>query len=86
MRLIDADNYEMDILKAYDDVTIELDVLNKQHTVDAIIIPDKATNGDMIMAMFNCMVIEISKGKVYVEHIYFPFDEAWWNATYKAKH
>lgn len=46
-------------------------------------LPDNATNGDIIMAMFNCMVIEVSKGKVYVEHIYFPFDEDWWNAPYK---
>lgn len=46
-------------------------------------IPEGATNGDMIMAMFNCMVIGISNGKVYVEHIYFPFDEEWWNAPYK---
>lgn len=41
------------------------------------------TNGDMIMTMFNCMVIEISKGKVYVEGIFFPFDEEWWNAPYQ---
>ena len=45
--------------------------------------PKGATNGDIIKAMFNCMVIDISKGKVYVEHIYFPFDEEWWNAPYK---
>lgn len=41
------------------------------------------TNGEIIMTLFNCMVIEISNGKVYVEHIYFPFDEEWWNAPYK---
>lgn len=53
--------------------------------VNVIIIPENATNGDMIKAVFNCMVIEISKGKVYVEGIYFPFDEEWWNAPYKAE-
>lgn len=53
--------------------------------VDVIPIPDGATNGDMIMAMFGCMVIEISNEKVYVEHIYFPFDEEWWNAPYKLR-
>jgi len=41
------------------------------------------TNGDMIMAMFNRSVIGVSKGKVYVEHIYFPFDEDWWNSPYR---
>ena len=40
------------------------------------------TNGDMIMAMFNCRVIGVSKGKVYVERIYFPFDEDWWKSPY----
>ena len=53
---------------------------------DAIIIPEGATNGDMIKAMFNCMVLCVSKGKVYVEHIYFPFDEDWWNAPYNKQH
>ena len=46
-------------------------------------IPDNATNGDIIKAMFNCMVIDITNGKVYVEKIYFPFDEDWWNSPYK---
>ena len=59
------------------------DMVEFAPTVDAIPIPEGATNGDMIMAMFNCMVIGISNGKVYVEHIYFPFDEEWWNTPYK---
>jgi len=46
-------------------------------------IADNATNGDVIKAMFDCMVIGISNGEVYVEKIYFPFDEEWWNAPYK---
>lgn len=46
-------------------------------------LPDNPTNGDMIKAMFNCMVIDIVREKVYVEKIYFPFDEGWWNAPYK---
>lgn len=41
------------------------------------------TNGEIIMTMFDCMVIEISNGKVYVEGIYFPFDEEWWNSPYQ---
>ena len=50
---------------------------------DSVILPDNPTNGDMIKAMFNCMVIDITNGKVYVEKIYFPFNEDWWNAPYK---
>ncbi len=53
--------------------------------VDAISIPKGSTNGDMIMAMFKCMVIDISDGKVYVEGIFFPFDENWWNASYRTE-
>ena len=46
-------------------------------------LPDNATNGDMIKAMFNCMVIDITNGKVYVEKFYVPFNEDWWNEPYK---
>ncbi len=56
---------------------------DKIPTTNAIPIPQGETNGDMIMAMFNCMVIGVSKGKVYVEGIFFPFDEEWWNAPYQ---
>jgi len=67
------------------------DVIDREDLIDNIqalppvtpTFPKGATNGDIIKAMFNCMVIDISKGKVYVEHIYFPFDEEWWNAPYK---
>lgn len=58
-------------------------VFNNKNACTPIYVPKGATNGDMIMAMFNCMVIGISNGKVYVEHIYFPFDEEWWSAPYK---
>lgn len=39
--------------------------------------PDNATNGDVIKAMFNCMVIDITNGKAYVEKFYIPFNENW---------
>ena len=58
-------------------------MLSQIPSVSAIRIPENATNGDMIMAMFDCMVLGVTKGKVYVEHIYFPFDEEWWNAPYR---
>lgn len=51
----------------------------------AVRIPQNATNGDVIKTMFNCMVMDITNGKVYVEKIYFPFDEDWWNAPYEGR-
>jgi hypothetical protein len=65
----------------YEDTMFALDMGIK--AIKQWSIPEGATNGDMIMAMFNCTVIGVSKGKVYVEHIYFPFDEDWWNAPYR---
>lgn len=50
---------------------------------NAVTLPDNATNGDVIKAMFNCMVIDITDGKVYVEKFYVPFNEAWWEAPYQ---
>ena len=43
------------------------------------------TNGEVIQAVFNVMVLTVKGGKVWVEKIYFPFDEDWWNAPYKAE-
>lgn len=89
-RLIDADKYESDLIKAYDDVSMEFEVLNKQPTVKAIIIPEGATNGDMIEAMFpNAQVTRENDTYIYVENIdsYLPLEifKPWWNAPYKAE-
>ena len=51
-RLIDAEKYEIDLLKAYDDVSIEIDVLDKQPTVNAIIIPEGATREQVFEVVF----------------------------------
>jgi hypothetical protein len=61
------------------------DIMSDLPTADVIPIPEGATNGEVFMAMFKCMVIDISDGKVYLEGIFFPFDEEWWNAPYKAE-
>lgn len=55
-------------------------------TADGTPIPDDATNGDILKALFDCMVIDRSNGKIYIENIYFPFDESWWNAPYKGEY
>lgn len=88
-RLIDAKKYERDLLKAYDDVSMEFDVLDKQPTVDAIIIPKGATNGDVIKALFpNEKIIETrdtymlcdTNGTVRI----IVYKEVW-NAPYKVE-
>lgn len=43
------------------------------------------TNGEVICSVFDVMVLTIKDGKVWVEKIYFPFDEIWWNAPYKGE-
>lgn len=41
------------------------------------------TNGEVIQTVFGVMVLTVKDGKVWVERIFFPFDEVWWNAPYK---
>jgi hypothetical protein len=73
MRIIDADKYQKELLSAYDDVSMEFEVLDRQPLVSAIPIRDKMTNGDMIKAMFP---------RDYT-HIYDRSVSSWWNAPYK---
>lgn len=48
MRLIDGDRYRKELLSAYDDVSIELEVLDRQPLVNAVLIPEGATNGEVV--------------------------------------
>lgn len=48
-------------------------------------IPDNPTNGDMWLAVYGGMVIDIKNGKVYVEKAYFPFNLEWWSAPFKGE-
>lgn len=85
MRLIDADRYRKDLLNAYDDVSMEFDVLDSQLTVNAIPIPDGATNGDMIMAMFPNVEANVFVKEVGVKGLdtYSTFTKKWWDAPYE---
>jgi hypothetical protein len=89
MRIIDADKYQKELLSAYDDVSMEFEVLDRQPLVSAIPIPEGATNGDMIKAMFpSSEVREIMDDLVHYTldgyvGAYIPKD--WWNAPYKAE-
>jgi hypothetical protein len=90
MRIIDADRYQKELLSAYDDVSMEFEVLDRQPLVSAIPIRDKMTNGDMIKAMFPNGKEYDNDGDVRYEiEIDFDysfcsyFDGVWWNAPYK---
>lgn len=53
---------------------------------DVIEIPDNATNGDMIKAMFPDLEVEIEGNYITCwidEHRWVGFDLSWWNAPYK---
>ena len=94
MRIIDADRYQKDLLSAYDDASIELEVLDRQPLVSAIPISEGATNGNIFLKthpevvatiikkegyLFNCVQLR-NKGET------IPFAEVyidWWNAPYK---
>ena len=88
MKLIDADKYRKELLSAYDDISMEFEVLERQPLVDAIPIPEGATNGDMIKVMFpNVECGKDELGNVFIissaQLGYIAFRECWWNAPYK---
>jgi len=70
--------------------TKEIEVYRK---VNAIEIPDNATNGDMIMAMFPSWEIDMDDAEeeypivtCWIDRaniIWTSFDLTWWNAPYK---
>lgn len=55
----------------------------KINAVDLSFISDDMTNGDVILNVFNCMILTDDKEKVWVEGMYFPFDKDWWISPYK---
>lgn len=87
MRLIDADKYQKDLLSAYDDVSMELEVLDNQPLVSAIPIPKRATNGDVLMVMFNVEILFVSEQfnviTVRYDNHSKTYDLSWWNTPYK---
>lgn len=99
MRLIDADayaynlsvtrcnpsgDYEDELREAWEMVNSETDA----PTVNAIIIPDNATNGDVIKAMFPDIFVKedpTNEDLIMVDDLstYTFFYKKWWNAPYK---
>lgn len=93
MDLIDRAKYRKDLLYAYDDVSMEFDVLDNQPTVNAIPIQKDATNGDMIKAMFPNAQIDYHEKSDLVDRyviVYIKdcdtcqdYSYDWWNAPYR---
>ena len=83
MRLIDADDVDNHIVGSVN--------LSSCPTINAISIPEDATNGDVIKAMFpNGKIIKTEDGdcgyEIYLDDTYSFcswFDGLWWNAKYK---
>ena len=50
-------------------------------------LPDNATNGDMIKALFDCKVVEETHSTYVVnmgkDYFWKNFEKSWWNAPYK---
>lgn len=97
MRLIDADVlHHCDCKGNFSECDTCLDddlcnLVNEAPTVNAIIVPNGATNGDMIKAMFpNVKTWEVTRDDVHCAYIDFKdiceiksFPLSWWNSPYK---
>lgn len=81
MRLIDADKlyaYLDDVeypCDKYAEVEDILDIIKEQTEVNAIVIPDNATNGDVMMEVFK-EIQYYNDGKIC---------SSWWNDKYEEK-
>ena len=54
--------------------------------INVIPIPDSATNGDVIKAMFPNLKVEDNGGSIYLHYPnggWIVIDKDWWNAPYK---
>ena len=96
MKIIDSDKLDFSDVDFYspDSKYAVEKIINDALTVNAIIIPEGATNGDMIKAMFNPYKIckyEFNV-RIYMTERAFEesdyqmyYDRRWWNAPYKAE-
>ena len=96
MRLIDADkldeclqsmadlewNKQVGSSKGLEDA---IDIIYDTPTVNAIVIPEGATNGDVIKAMFPNFHTNEMSHTIWVGYDDMSFRKEWWNAPYKAE-
>lgn len=91
MRLIDADNYRAEFLDYSNREFNPMKVLDMQETVNAVVIPKGATNGDMIKALFPEWKIEhirkmsgMNRYECNIDTINrISFYDDWWNTEYR---
>lgn len=83
MRLIDAD--DLQFITDWQWECVPKEDIEDAPTIDAVVIPKGATNGDMIKAMFPNVDINYGlKGIVGVKFIHMTiFDSDWWNSPYR---
>ena len=91
MRLIDADELEKQAEEArtgardyYEDCGMEIiiNLVEDAPTVNAVIIPEGATNGDVIKAIFPNEV-GYGEGATCIYYRKMCFDLDWWNSPYR---
>ncbi len=86
MRPIDADaiNVKSEIESVREVVEI---ILDEAPTLNAIVIPENVTNGDMVKAMFDVEIVDDFYQSVGIKlngsNYYIQFNKDWWNASYK---
>lgn len=93
MRLINADKIHPDVRTQHGALAISQGQLAYAETVNAVLIPENATNGDMIKAVFPYIEIEDNCDMYYsvnIENLSIDkglntigFRKDWWNAPYK---
>ena len=91
MRLIDADNYRSEFLDSSNREFNPMKMLDMQETVNAVVIPKGATNGDMVKSLFPDWKIEhirkmsgMNRYECNINTINrISFYDDWWNTEYK---
>lgn len=87
--IIEVDKEDLDFIRKTftQDAHDYIPMVIRNCFVDAVLngtpIPDNATNGDVIKAMFEPNRVERTDDDVIVEH--YDFSEDWWDAPYKGK-
>ena len=77
MRLIDAHDIEYEHICG--EFRVSEEKINAMPTIFKI--PDNATNGDVIKALFKPNHVERTDDNVIVEN--YDFNKEWWNSPYK---
>lgn len=86
MRLIDADKLNPDRMTNKGTVAISQSQIAKAPTVQAVPIPENATNGEVMMLVFDSRYKDEYTSFVHLEvgnGYFIPIPKGWWNASYE---